>query len=37
MTWFRGMERRGIQIHWIDALLPMEEKVNRIQELMKQY
>lgn len=34
MTWFRGMERRGIQIHWIDAMLPMEEKVNRILELM---
>lgn len=34
MTWFRGMERRGIQIHWIDAMLPMEEKINRILELM---
>lgn len=30
MTWFRGMERRGMVIHWIDALLPMEEKVERI-------
>ena len=36
MTWFRGMERRGIHIHWIDALLPMEEKVNRILELMNE-
>lgn len=36
MTWFRGMERRGIQINWIDAMLPMEEKVNRIMELMEQ-
>lgn len=36
MTWFRGMERRGIQINWVDALLPMEEKVNRIIELMNQ-
>ncbi|MCR5534116.1 MAG: tRNA (adenosine(37)-N6)-dimethylallyltransferase MiaA [Bacteroidaceae bacterium] len=34
MTWFRGMERRGIQIHWIDAMLPMKEKVNKILELM---
>lgn len=34
MTWFRGMERRGIRIHWIDAMLPMEEKVNRVLELM---
>jgi len=30
MTWFRGMERRGFQIHWIDATLSMDEKVNRI-------
>jgi tRNA dimethylallyltransferase len=28
MTWFRGMERRGISIHWIDASLPMDEKVD---------
>lgn len=34
MTWFRGMERRGIQIQWIDAMLPMEEKINRVLELM---
>ncbi len=27
MTWFRGMERRGIPIHWIDASLPMEQKM----------
>jgi len=30
MTWFRGMERRGFTIHWIDATLPMEEKVAQI-------
>ena len=35
MTWFRGMERRGFTIHWIDATLPMEEKVRRILELTK--
>jgi tRNA dimethylallyltransferase len=28
MTWFRGMERRGIPIHWIDAALPMEQKID---------
>ena len=33
MTWFRGMERRGFQIHWIDATLPMDEKVNRILQI----
>ena len=30
MTWFRGMERRGFHINWIDATLPMEEKVQQI-------
>ena len=30
MTWFRGMERRGLTIHWIDATLPTEEKVAQI-------
>ncbi len=30
MTWFRGMERRGFSIRWIDAMLPMEEKVRQI-------
>jgi len=35
MTWFRGMERRGIEIHWIDAMLPMEDKVGKIRELMQ--
>lgn len=33
MTWFRGMERRGFEIHWIDATLPMEEKIERILRL----
>ena len=33
MTWFRGMERRGFKINWIDATLPMEDKINRIIEL----
>lgn len=30
MTWFRGMERRGFYINWIDATLPMEEKIETI-------
>ena len=34
MTWFRGMERRGFVIHWLDATLPMEEKVERIINLI---
>ncbi|MCC5928035.1 MAG: tRNA (adenosine(37)-N6)-dimethylallyltransferase MiaA [Cyclobacteriaceae bacterium] len=28
MTWFRKMERSGIQIHWIEGHLPIEEKIN---------
>ena len=35
MTWFRGMERRGFTIHWIDALQPMEEKIGEILQIMK--
>lgn len=31
MTWFRGMERRGFTIHWLDACLPMEEKLAQIE------
>ena len=30
MTWFRGMERRGFKIHWIDATLPIEDKIKII-------
>jgi tRNA dimethylallyltransferase len=32
MTWFRGMERRGIQIHWLDGEMPVDEKVEKIIE-----
>ena len=32
MTWFRGMERRGIKIFWIDGSLDMEEKLQLITE-----
>lgn len=34
MTWFRGMERRGFTIHWLDAALPMEEKLEQIINLI---
>ena len=34
MTWFRGMERRGFIIHWLDATLPMEEKIEQITKLI---
>ena len=34
MTWFRGMERRGFEIYWIDWSLPDEKKVELI---LKEY
>jgi len=34
MTWFRGMERKGFKIHWIDGYAPMQEKTARILKLM---
>lgn len=34
MTWFRGMERRGFTIHWVDAALPVEEKLELIEDLL---
>ena len=34
MTWFRGMERRGFTIHWLDATLSMEDKIEQITNLM---
>ena len=33
MTWFRGMERRGFTIHWIDAIQSMNDKVEEILSL----
>ncbi len=37
MTWFRGMERRGFAIHWIDATLPLDDKVGKCLELWSVY
>ena len=33
MTWFRGMERRGINIHWIDSTLRTDQKIENIKKL----
>ncbi len=30
MTWFRGMERRGIKLHWIDASKPLDETADTV-------
>lgn len=36
MTWFRGMERRGFNIHWLDASMPMADKLAQIERWMEQ-
>ncbi|NOR33080.1 MAG: tRNA (adenosine(37)-N6)-dimethylallyltransferase MiaA [Bacteroidales bacterium] len=35
MTYFRGMERRGLTIHWIEGQLPMEDKVALARKIIK--
>jgi len=37
MTWFNGMERRGIPIHWIDYNLPIEEKLKQMQQVLESF
>ena len=32
MTWFRRMEKNGIEIKWLDGYLPLEKKVEKIME-----
>lgn len=34
MTWFRGMEKRGVKIHWVDAMQPREQQVEQIKQLL---
>jgi len=36
MTWFRGMERRGVKVRWIDGNIEKEEKVQIILGLLKE-
>ncbi len=35
MTWFRGMEKRGFHINWIDYSIPDEEKVSIVTKLLQ--
>lgn len=37
MTWFRGMERRGVMINWIDGNLGEQEKVDAIISLAQRF
>ena len=34
MTWFRGMERRGFVINWINAEWSIKQKIDAIRHLM---
>ena len=35
MTWFRGMERKGLKIHWLDGYMPEDEKLARALSLFE--
>ncbi|MBR8537311.1 tRNA (adenosine(37)-N6)-dimethylallyltransferase MiaA [Carboxylicivirga sediminis] len=35
MTWFRGMERKGANIHWIDAFDSMNDRIANVTDLLK--
>jgi tRNA dimethylallyltransferase len=35
MTWFRGMEKRGFNIHWINVEIPNYQKIQMIKELIQ--
>lgn len=37
MTWFRGMERRGFTIQWMDASLPMEKKIAFVKQKLAEF
>ncbi|MFT5823513.1 MAG: tRNA dimethylallyltransferase [Crocinitomix sp.] len=36
MTWFRRMEKNGYPIQWIDAAMPLADKLAHIQTMLKQ-
>ena len=37
MTWFRGMERRGTKIHWIDYSEPSDAKIAIVSRLYDEF
>ncbi len=37
MTWFRRMERNGVNIHWIDGEKDLDYKVEEIMTLIREY
>lgn len=37
MTWFRGMEKKGIKVNWLPGEMPLGEKVRNIKQLLTDY
>ena len=37
MTWFRKMEREGINIHWLDGHMSMDDKMERAKTILKRH
>jgi len=37
MTWFRGMERRGVEIHWLSCDVPTEERIDMVKALWNDF
>ena len=35
MTWFRGMEKRGIHINWLDTSLPLNQRIQQVCDWLK--
>jgi len=34
LTWFRGMHRRGLKVHWLNEDMSLREKVRTVKKLM---
>lgn len=37
MTWFRKMEKEGIEIHWLEGIMPLEQKISVMQSAYQKY
>lgn len=37
MTWFRGMERRGIKVHWVPYDMDIDEFTSKVVEWKNSY
>ena len=35
MTWFRGMEKRGTPIRWLDTSLPLDQRIRQVKDWLK--